>query len=191
LGFILSTTGLAADPAKLDTIRDWPVPRSVTDVRAFLGHAGFYRRFVDDYSRIALPLTRLTRTGPGSAPFSWSPAAQTAFDDLKSRFVSPPVLRHFNFASPSVLYVDASDFAVGAVLAQPDPTTGVLHPCAFYSRQFVDAEINYKVYDKEMTAIMAALEHWRSWLIGSDHKLQILSDHRNLEYFTTTQQLNR
>ncbi|KAE8186446.1 hypothetical protein CF336_g6986, partial [Tilletia laevis] len=188
---VFHTTGLAADPAKLDTIRDWPVPRSVTDVRAFLGHAGFYRRFVDDYSRIALPLTRLTRTGPGSAPFSWSPAAQTAFDDLKSRFVSPPVLQHFNFASPSVLYVDASDFAVGAVLAQPDPTTGVLHPCAFYSRQFVDAEINYKVYDKEMTAIMAALEHWRSWLIGSDHKLQILSDHRNLKYFTTTQQLNR
>ncbi|KAE8228970.1 hypothetical protein CF326_g6075 [Tilletia indica] len=191
LGFLLSTTGLAADPSKLDTIRDWPTPRSVTDVRAFLGHAGFYRRFVDDYSRIALPLTRLTRTGPGSSSFSWSPAAQLAFDTLKSRFLSPPVLRHFNFESPSVLYVDASDFAVGAVLAQPDPATGVLHPCAFYSRQFLDAEINYKVYDKEMTAIMAALDHWRSWLIGSDHKLLILSDHRNLEYFTTTQQLNR
>ncbi|KAE8217688.1 hypothetical protein CF319_g8282 [Tilletia indica] len=191
LGFILSTTGLAPDPSKLDTIRAWPTPRSVTDVRAFLGHAGFYRRFVDDYSRIALPLTRLTRTGPDSNPFSWSPTAQHAFESLKERFVSPPVLRHFNFDSPSVLYVDASDFAVGAVLAQPDPATGVLHPCAFYSRQFVDAEINYKVYDKEMTAIMAALDHWRAWLVGSAHKLLILSDHRNLEYFTTTQQLNR
>jgi hypothetical protein len=152
-----------------------------------LGFANFYRRFIKDYSQIMTPLTTLTCK---DKPFSWNPKSRAAFDTLKTTFTSALVLIHPDSAKPFTMETDASDFALGAILSQPG-IYGSLHPVAFYSRKLTNAEINYQVYDKELLVIIITFEQWRLYFAGAQHRVQVLIDHKNLLYFTTTRTLNR
>ncbi len=187
LGYIISPSGVNMDSKKVSAITSWPVPKSVHDIQVFLGLANFYRRFVKGFSKIALPLTALLAK---NAEFIWSPSAQQAFDTLKSAFTTAPVLAHFDPSRKIVVETDASDFAIGCILSQYDEH-GILHPVAFYSRKFTLAEINYEIYDKEMLAIVTAFREWRQYLEGSQHQIMVFTDHKNLEWFTTTKKLTR
>jgi hypothetical protein len=165
----------------------WAIPSSVKDVQRFLGFANFYRRFIKGYSKITTPLTTLTCK---DKPFSWNPTAQAAFDTLKMAFTSAPILIHPDPAKPFIVETDVSNFALGAILSQFG-IDGLLHPVAFYSQKLTSAEINYQVYDKELLAIITAFEQWRPYLARAQHRVQVLTDHKNLLYFTTTRTLNR
>jgi hypothetical protein len=143
--------------------------------------------FIKGYSKITTPLTTLTCK---DKPSSWNPKAQAAFDTLKMAFTSAPVLIHLDPAKPFIVETDASDFALGAILSQFG-IDGLLHPVTFYSRKLTSAEINYQVYDKELLAIITAFEQWRPYLAGAQHQVQVLIDHKNLLYFTTTRTSNR
>jgi len=122
--------------------------------------------------------------------WEWSKEAERAFRELKKRFTSAPILAHSDAQQPVIIETDASDFAIGVVLSQRDKK-GRLHPVAFHSRKFQPAEINYEIHDKELLAIVDAFKHWRRYCEGATHQIQVLSDHQNLEYFTTTKVLNR
>ena len=133
------------------------------------------------------PLIQLTRK---DTLFLWTPEAHNAFSALKANFLSAPVLVHPDPTRPFQVETDASDFAIGAILSQPDDD-GTLHLVAFYSRKFTAPEINYPVYDKELAAIISAFAEWQPYLAGAQHRIQVLTDHKNLIYFTTTRTLNR
>jgi hypothetical protein len=115
---------------------------------------------------------------------------ELAFDELKRRFTTAPILGHFDPRKVCVVETDASDFALGAVLSQKGDN-GRLYPVAFHSRKFTPAEINYEIYDKELLAIVNCFKVWRRYLEGAMHTVQVYSNHKNLEYFTTTKVLNR
>ena len=148
LGFMISSDGIHMDPAKVEAVLEWERPKSAHDIQVFLGFANFYRRFIKGYSKITAPLTNLTRK---EVKFKWSPEAEDAFSSLKQAFCTAPILSHFDFTKPAIIEVDASDFAYGGVLSQYDEDD-VLHPCAFISKKFNAAELNYEIYDKEMLA---------------------------------------
>ncbi|KAL3968321.1 potassium voltage-gated channel Eag-related subfamily H member 3 [Sarotherodon galilaeus] len=185
LGFIIEQGQLRADPAKVKAVLEWPVPGSRKKLQSFLGFSNFYRRFIRDFSKVALPLTQLTSP---KQPYLWSPAAQQAFDRLKSLFASAPILAQADLALPFVVEVDASDSGVGAVLSQRKE--GKLHPCAFFSRRLTQAERNYDVGDRELLAIKLALEEWRHWLEGNEHPVVVWTDHKNLAYLQAAKRLN-
>jgi hypothetical protein len=187
LGYVVSQDGVSMDPAKVKTILEWKPPRNVKDVQVFLGFANFYRKFIKGYSKITEPLTRLLRK---DTKFEWSDKAQHAFETLKSAFTSAPILTHFDPQRPIVLEADASDYALASILSHPD-SHGNLQPIAFYSRKFNDAELNYEIYDKELLAIIQCLKEWRAYCEGSSQKITIYSDHKNLEYFSTSKVLTR
>src|SRR6202021_2366523 len=157
LGFILSREGLKMDPSKVQTIMDWPEPRKVKDIQSFLGFANFYRRFIADYSRIVVPLTRLTRKG---VPWTFTESARASFNALKSAFTSAPILASWAPDRPLIVETNASDYALGAILSIIDDS-GEIHPVAFHSRTFTPPELNYDTHDKELLAIFAAFKVWR------------------------------
>ncbi|OJT06055.1 Transposon Tf2-12 polyprotein [Trametes pubescens] len=190
LGYILGADGIKMHPSKLETIADWPAPASVKDVQSFLGLTNFYRRFIDNYAQIVLPLNALTKKASQALPFSLSSAAADAFNALKHAFTTSPLLRHFDPRLPSTLATDASDFAIAGVLHQPDDL-GLLHPVAYFSRKLTPAEINYEVYDKELLAIVESFRDLRAWLICTDTPVSVVSDHKSLEHFMTSRILNR
>ena len=187
LGFIIGTNGISMDPEKIKAIQEWKPCRSVHDIQVFLGLTNFYRRFIKDYSKICTPLTALLKK---DVKFEWSEAADQAFNALKASIVSDPVLRHYDPARPCIIETDASDYALGAVCSQDD-SEGVPHPVAFFSRKLLPAEQNYQIYDKELLAIIAAFKHWRPYLEFSREPTIVMTDHKNLEYFTTTRNLSR
>ena len=187
LGLRVSQGCVAMDPAKVQAVLDWPAPRKVKEVQAFIGFANFYRRFIQDFSRVIRPLTRLVKKG---VAWTWGDDQQAAFDELKARFSSAPVLAMPDLTRPFVVECDASDFATGAVLSQKG-ADDLLHPVAFYSKSLNDAERNYEIHDKELLAIIRALDEWRHYLEGAEHKLDIVSDHKNLLYFSDARRLTR
>lgn len=194
LGLIITTEGLKMDSKKIETIVHWKTPRCVKDVQAFLGFANFYRRFIHGYSKIAAPLTNLTRKEQKSFIFPWAMdgAEQHAFADLKRAFTSAPILAHFDPEKETWLETDASDYVVAAILSQRGED-GHLHPVAFLSKKMSPQECNYEIYDKELLAIIRAFEEWHPELAGTpvEDPIRILTDHKNLEYFMTSKQLNR
>ena len=187
LGYVVTPHGIKMDQTKVDTLLSWKTPNSVRGVQCFLGFANFYRIFIKNYSTVVSPLTALTCK---DRKFDWDLKAQNAFDDLKRRFTSAPILTHANPDRQYIVETDGSDFALGAVLSQLQDD-GKLHPIAFYSRKFSAAEINYEIYDKELLAIVAAFEQWRHYLCGAQCPIIVFTDHKNLLYYTTTRKLNR
>jgi len=121
----------------------------------------------------------------------WSGREQTAFEDLKMAVTTAPVLMSPQDSEPFRVEVDSSDFATGAVLSQQSTADGKWHPVAFYSKSLSSVERNYEIHDKEMLAIICALEEWRHFLEGATHPVEIWTDHKNLEYFMTAKKLNR
>ena len=187
LGLIIHPDKISMDPTKLAGIKDWPTPTTVKGVRSFLGFGNFYRRFIGHYADIARPLNDLTKK---DKKFEWIPECQKAFDTLKDKFAKEPVLLMPDTTKPFYIEADASKFASGAVLRQQDQN-GDWHPCGFISHSFDATQRNYEIYDRELLAIIRALETWRHYLLGSQHPTTILSDHKNLTYFRTAQKLNR
>ena len=187
LGYILSADGLTMSDDKVRTILEWPEPRKVRDIQSFLGFANFYRRFIPSYSEIVLPLTRLTRK---NVPWDFSDACRKAFNDLKTAFTRAPVLHHWVPDRQITVETDASDYAIAGILSITSDS-GELHPIAFHSRTLTGAELNYDTHNKELLAIFEAFKVWRHYLEGSGTPVDVVTDHKNLEYFSTTKLLTR
>jgi transposase InsO family protein len=187
LGIIVGANGLRMDPEKIKAVIDWETPTRLTDVQAFIGFGNFYRRFIRDFSKIIAPLVRLTKKG---VAFVWDAACQKAFTELKEAFTSAPVLAPFDWNKPIIVETDASDYVSAGVLSQYGDD-GILRPVAFFSKKHSVAECNYEIYDKELLAIIRCFEEWRPELEGAASPIKVITDHRNLEYFTTTKLLNR
>ena len=186
LGFIVAPGSVQMDPAKVSTVPEWPIPDNRKKVQQFLGFVNFYRRFVRGFSAIAAPLHALTSP---QVQFRWSPEAEKAFNTLKRRFTSAPILTLPDPKRQFMVEVDASNEGVGAVLSQCSDRDAEVHPCAFLSRQLSRAEHNYDVGNRELLAVKLALE-WRHWLEGADHPLVVWTDHKNLEYIRKAKCLN-
>ncbi|KAL0546427.1 hypothetical protein IC582_016335 [Cucumis melo] len=179
LGHVVSKAGVSVDPAKIEAVTSWTRPSTVSEVRSFLGLAGYYRRFVENFSRIATPLTQLTRKG---APFVWSKACEDSFQNLKQKLVTAPVLTVPDGSGSFVIYSDASKKGLGCVLMQQGKVV------AYASRQLKSHEQNYPTHDLELAAVVFALKIWRHYLYGE--KIQIFTDHKSLKYFFTQKELN-
>jgi hypothetical protein len=189
LGHFVGRDGLRVMPDKVAAVQEWPIPRNASELRSFLGLAGYYRRFVKDFSKLAAPLHNLTHTADGSPPYAWTSEHQGAFDALKAALRSAPVLRLPDPDRQYVVYTDASDFATGAVLMQ-DFGHG-LQPLAFMSHKMSDAETRYPTHDREMLAIVTMLREWRTYLQGRQQfVIRICTDHNSLQYFMTQQSLS-
>jgi len=148
----------------------------------------FYRRFIWDFSAKARPLFDLTHS---EQVWTWSGKKQVAFEDLKTAVTTALVLVSPQESDPFRIEVDSSDFATGAVLSQQSTTDRKWHPVAFYSKSLSFVERNYEIHDKEMLAIICALEEWRHFLEEVTHPVEIWTDHKNLKYFMTAKKLNR
>ena len=185
LGMIIKENQIGIDPVKLKGIADWPQPETVKQVRSFLGFGNYYRRFIQNYSDLTKPLNDLLHK---DTKFIWTQAQEDAFQTLKKKFQEAPVLQMPDPSKPFQLETDASKYASGAVLRQQD-ANGDWHPCGYISKTFNDAEKNYEIYDRELLAIIWALTEWCHYLAGSAHPVTILSDHKNLTYFKSTQKL--
>ncbi|KAL0537612.1 hypothetical protein IC582_026595 [Cucumis melo] len=179
LGHVVSKTGVSVDPAKIEAVTGWTRPSTVSEVRSFLGLAGYYRRFVENFSRIATPLTQLTRNG---VPFVWSKACEDSFQTLKQKLVTAPVLTVPDGSGSFVIYSDASKKGLGCVLMQQGKVV------AYASRQLKSHEQNYPTHDLELAAVVFTLKIWRHYLYGE--KIQIFMDHKSLKYFFTQKELN-
>lgn len=183
LGHIVGREGVRMMEDKVEAVRAWPTPRSVRDVRAFLGTAGYYRKFIRNFSAIAAPLSELTKD---SVKFEWAAPHEQAFCQLKAAIAQGPVLILPDPSLPFVVHTDASGFAVGAVLQQ-DQGKG-LQPIAFLSKKMADAETRYPVHEQELLAIIQALTAWRHYLHGS--KFVVRTDHKSLQFFQTQPMLS-
>ena len=187
LGVILEKGVTRMDPVKIAGIKDWPTPVKVENVRSFLGFCNFYRAFIRGFANVAKPLNALTKK---DREWEWTPECQKAFDTLKHRVTSEPILAHPELTKQFELEVDVSGFATGAVLLQKKDD-GKRHPIGYYSSTLNEAKRNYDIYDLELLAIVKALKHWRPLLAGSPHKIKVFSDHMNLKYWRDPQKISR
>ena len=188
LGHHVGRDGLRVMADKVKSVQEWPTPRNASEVRSFLGLAGYYRRFIQGFSRIAVPLHDLTHTADGQK-FEWLPLHQQAFTELKSALLGAPVLALPDPDRQYVVNTDASDFATGAVLQQ-DFGNG-LQPIAYSSHKLSDAERRYPTHDREMLAIINMLGEWRTYLHGRQPFIvRIRTDHNSLQYFMTQQSMS-
>lgn len=180
LGHFVGNGILEMDPEKIRAIMEWPTPRNVKEVQQLLGFANFYRKFIDGYSNIVKPLTRLT----GKVDWKWEQEEEDTFSKFKQMFTSKPVLILPDLRQPFSIKCDASDFAIGAVLLQTDPNDKCLHPVAYYSKALTGNELNWTVLEKELFALVTTLKVWRQYL-QNNHEVAVLSDHLNLKHWVT------
>jgi hypothetical protein len=218
LGYVVTPGGVVMDPIRVKTIQDWPEPESYRDIQVFLGFANFYRRFVFNYSEVVRPLVdHMTaaqkppegqataapgkkKKGPRKGPtkfykaWSWPANVAQAFHAIRERFMDAPVLRHFDPLKEVMVITDASDFAMAAILLQPQDTeiNSERHrqPVAFWSRKFSGPEIRWHTHDKELCAIVSCFKEWRHYLEYAPSSIRVLSDHNNLRFFMTTKELS-
>lgn len=176
LGHRVTEGKVMPDPKNIQTIQKALPPKSKTEVRAFIGLTGFYRRFIPNYSKLALPLTNVTKE---NVPFVWTELEQNAFEKLRNHLISQPCLVLPDFNKPFALCTDASKHSLGAVLVQEDET-GFQHPISFASRKLKASELNYSVFEKEALAIVFGVQHFRQYLIGQD--FTIYCDQKSLSY---------
>ena len=188
LGVIISHNSDEMDLVKVAGVAEWPIPNNKKEVQSFLGFINFYRRFVQDFSHHAHPLFNLTKN---DVKWLWSQEEQSAFDTLKSLVTSAPILTSPDNSRPFHIEADSSDFATRAVLSQESVIDRKWHPVAFLSKSLSEVEQNYEIHDKEMLAIIRAMEEWRHFLEGSELGFEVWTDHKNLEYFRTAKKLNR
>ncbi|KAL4010978.1 hypothetical protein IC575_028020 [Cucumis melo] len=174
LEHVVYSKGVSVDPAKMEAVTNWPRLSTVSEIHSFLGLAGYYRRFVEDFSRIASPLTQLTTNG---TPFVSSSACESNFQELKQKLVTAPVLTVLDGSGSFVIYSDASKKGLGCVLMQQGKVV------ASASRQLKSHEQNYPIHYLELAAVVFTLKIWKHYLYGE--KIQIFTDHKSLKYFFT------
>ena len=180
LGYVVTPQGIEVDSSKIDAIQSWPMPTTVTQIRSFLGLAGFYRRFVRDFSSIAAPLHELTKKG---VPFSWGAAQDEAFTILKDKLTHAPLLQLPDFNKMFELECDASGIGLGGVLLQEGK------PVAYFSEKLSGASLNYSTYDKELFALVRTLQTWQHYLWPREFIIH--SDHEALKHIRSQTNLNR
>ncbi|MCO5549888.1 hypothetical protein L7F22_003362 [Adiantum nelumboides] len=178
LGHIISKNGIRMDPAKLEVIKDWPNPRNLHEVRSFIGMCVYYRRFIEKFSLIAGPLHDLTKK---NVKYVWTEKRQQAFDTLKQKLISQPVLSLPDLSKPFEVQCDACGDCLGAVLLQEG------HAIAYESRRLGSDEQILGIYEKELLAVLHALESWKHYLLGTPFILR--TDHQSLKYFMTQTKL--
>src|SRR6266508_1769912 len=179
LGHIITEKGVAVDPSKVEAVLNWKTLASVSEIRSFLGLVGYYRRFIEDFSKIALPMTQLLQKG---VEFKWTEAHQRSFDELERKLTTAPVLTLPNIHRNFTVYCDASGQGIGCVLMQDGKVV------AYASRQLKVHEKHYPTHDLELAAVVHALKIWRHYLIGN--KCGIFTDHKSLKYIFTQSDLN-
>ena len=179
LGHVVSEAGIAVDHSKVEAVQEWQRPTNVFEVRSFLGLVGYYRRFVEDFSRIAAPMTRLTRKW---VKFDWNEESENAFQELKRKLTIALVLTAPICGKLYTIYCDASTVGLGCVLMQQGKVV------AYASRQLKQHERNYPTHDLELAAVVFALKTWRHYLYGE--KFEVYSDHKSLKYIFTQKDLN-
>ncbi|KAM2342889.1 hypothetical protein ACFX1X_015233 [Malus domestica] len=178
LGHIISENGIEVDKSKIDLVHHLPSPTSVREVRSFLGHAGFYRRFIKDFSKIAQPLCRLLQK---EVAFEFTKECTASFNQLKELLTTAPIIVPPDWSLPFELMCDASDYALGAILGQrKDKKPHVIY---YASWTLNDAQLNYSTTEKELLAVVFALDKFRSYLIGT--KIIVFTDHAALKYLLT------
>lgn len=175
LGHIVSQEGISTSPDKVSAIKEWPVPKSVTDVRSFLGTCSYYRRFIKQFTDIARPLHKLTEK---TEKFTWTPQCDEAFKNLKIALTSAPILRYPNLNLPFVLDTDASAFAMGGVLSQIEDR--IERPIAYFSKSFNKPERNYCVTRRELLAVVSSIKHFHHYLYGKNFLVR--TDHGALTW---------
>jgi len=169
------------DTSKIQITRDWPTPQKGKDVQLYLGFADFYRRFIASYSDITAPLTRLTHK---DAPWVLSP--QYGPFNSSNRLSSAHILHDFDLSLPPVVGTDASDYTTAGILSVRTKD-GQVHPLAFFTRTLSGAELNYDTHNKELLAIFEAFKTWRHYLASRHHRIDVITDHKNPEYFSSTE----
>ncbi|GJY91235.1 putative reverse transcriptase domain-containing protein, partial [Tanacetum coccineum] len=179
LGHVINSEGIHVDPAKIESIKDWVSPKSPTEIRQFLGLAGYYRRFIEGFSKIAKPMTKLTQK---KVKFVWGDKQEAAFQTLKQKLCSAPILALPEGSEDFVAYCDASIKGLGAVLMQRDKVI------AYASRQLKIHEKNYTTHDLELGAVVFALKIWRHYLYGT--KCTVFTDHKSLQHILNQKELN-
>ena len=180
LGHIISSRGIEVDKAKIELISKLPSSTNVKTVRQFLGPAGFYRRFIKDFSKIAKPLCKLLDK---DAKFFWEKECQERFEEMKSHLTNTPIVLVPNWQFPFEVMCDARDLAIGAVLGQRED--GKPQVVYYASKTLNEAQRNYTTTKKELLAVVYALDKFRAYLVGSD--IVIFTDHSALKYLLTKQ----
>lgn len=175
LGFVISESGISANPRKIETIQNFPVPKNIKEVQSFLGILNYYRRFVKNFARIAKPLTMLCKQ---DLPFIWTDNTQNSFDTLKNALIGDVVLKFPNFEETFYVTTDASDVAIGAVLSQGELPND--RPIYFFSKTLNDCQRRYSTIQKELLAIVEAIKTFRVYLYGRFFIL--ITDHKTLCY---------
>jgi len=188
LGVIISQNSVKMDPVKVAGVTEWLIPSNRKEVQSFLGFTNFYCRFIQGFSHLACPLFDLTRK---DTEWGWGVEEQSAFDSLKERITMAPILALPDNSQPFRIKADSSDLATSTILSQQSPEDNKCHPVAFLSKSLSLVEQNYEIHDKEMLAIVRALEEWRHFVEGAEHRCEIWMDHKNLEYFMMAKKLDR
>ncbi|GJU86752.1 ribonuclease H-like domain-containing protein [Tanacetum coccineum] len=179
LGHVIDSSGIHVDPAKIEAVKNWASPTTPSEIRQFLGLAGYYRRFIEDYSKIAKPMTELTQK---NQKFDWGEEQEEAFQLLKQKLCAAPILALPEGSDDFVVYCDASIKGLGAVLMQR------MKVIAYASRQLKIHEKNYTTHDLELGAYCFALKIWRHYLYGT--KCVVFTDHKSLQHILDQKDLN-
>ena len=182
LGYILFLSGLTMSNDKVKIIQDWPESKKVKDIQSFLNFANFYCQFIFNYLDIVIPLTCLIWKD-----ISWmfDSSYQNTFNSLKKVFISTPILTHWISNAQLIVETDALDYTLATILSIVNEDNKV-HPVAFHSCTFTAAELNYNTHDKELLAIFEAFKIWQHYLENPTYSIDVVMDHKNLEYFSTT-----
>ena len=171
---------------KVQVIQDWLEPQKIKDIQSSLGFADFYRHFILHYSDIAIPLTHLTHKG---STWDFSDKCRSAFNMLKKAFTTAPVLMHWIPGSPLIIEMDMSDYTLTAILSTVSLMDNEVHCIPFHSHTFTPPKLNYDVHNKELLAIFEAFKILHHYLEGSLTPIDVVMDHKNLEYFSTTKEV--
>jgi transposase InsO family protein len=185
LGHVLNAEGISVQQHKVKAMQDWPVPKNKREVRGFLGLTGYYRRFIKEYGKLAIPLTDLLHQ---DAKFVWDTEEQKAFDALKERLVHAPVLAHPDWNKQFIVHTDASGFAVSAVLSQKQDD-GKVRPLAYLSKKMSTEQMIYDTFDKELLAIVTCIDKWKAYITGTRQKVVIYTDHYALQWIKSCKEL--
>ena len=172
---------------KVKIIQDWPEPKKVKDIQYFLGFANFYCQFIFNYLNIVILLTCLTWK---DISWKFDSSCQDTFNSLKKAFTFIPILTHWISNAQLIMETNASDYALTVVLSIVNENNKV-YPVAFYSCTFTVAELNYNIHDKKLLAIFKAFKIWQYYLEGLAYPIDIVMNHKNLKYFSTTKVLTQ
>ena len=175
LGHLITKDGVKPNPMKVDAILNFPQPKNQKEIQSFLGLAGYYRRFIPNFSKISKPLTKLLQK---DIPFNFDSDCTNSFQNLKQTLTTTPILIYPDFEEPFVLTTDASAYAIGSVLSQGK--IGKDLPIAYASRTLCSAETKYSVIERELLAIVWSVKHFRPYLFG--RKFKLVTDHRPLTW---------